>query len=496
MRGIAARLKPHLTGLSARLLVLTIVFVMISEVLIYCPSIARYREGLLEERIAAAHLASLALEVPPDNMVGAELGRQLLEHAGSLGIVLRRPATKALMLSDEMPPEIDAVYDLRQSSFLGLLADAFVTLAGDGSRYLRVIDESPRDPQVVVETVVSEGPIRQAMIKFSVRVLALSVFISLITASLVYFSLQWLFVRPLRGLTQSMVAFRENPEDGSLLVKPGTRNDEIGIAQREFAGMQRGLRDALVQNARLAALGTAVTKINHDLRNILATAQLVSDHLNVSDDPKVRRIAPTLLGAIDRAVALCTRTLRFVREGTTPLELSWFGLRDLVAEAADAAVPSARPSTIDNQIQPEFSLHADREQMFRVFQNLLRNAIEAGATRIMVRAWLESGSVRIDVADNGPGLPALARERLFRPFAGAGRSGGTGLGLSIARDLMRGHGGDIELVRTDADGTVFRLSLPAEPVERSGPPAGIPVLRTRGSERALPPSRGGGASAG
>ena len=468
MVGVISSLRDRFAGLSGRLLLLTIFFVMLSEVLIYCPSIARYRQVFLQERIAAAHLASLALEVPPDNMVSAELRDELLAQAGSYGIVLRLPSSKALVLAHDMPPRIDEVVDLRDSSAMMLIADAFRTMAGNGKRFLRVIDVSPRDPSIVVETVISEKPLRAAMLAFSARILGLSIVISLITASLVYLSLQWLFVRPLRVLTQSMVAFREDPEDGSRLVVPGARNDEIGIAEREFAGMQRGLRGALLQNARLAALGTAVTKINHDLRNILATAQLVSDHLNVSDDPKVRRIAPTLLGAIDRAVTLCTKTLRFVQEGASPLELSWFALRDLVAEAADAAIPTARPSTVDNQVQPEFSLHADREQLFRVFHNLLRNAIEAGATRIVVRAKVEGGAARIEIADNGPGLPPLVRERLFRPFAGAGRSGGTGLGLSIARDLMRGHGGDIELTQTGADGTTFRLSLPVEPVERTG----------------------------
>jgi C4-dicarboxylate-specific signal transduction histidine kinase len=82
-----------------------------------------------------------------------------------------------------------------------------------------------------------------------------------------------------------------------MLIRPGRRRDEIGRAQRELAQMQRRLPDALKQRARLAALGTAVTKINHDLHNILATAQLVSDHVSDSADPNMKRIAPTLLGA-------------------------------------------------------------------------------------------------------------------------------------------------------------------------------------------------------
>ena len=82
--------------------------------------------------------------------------------------------------------------------------------------------------------------------------------------------------------------------------------------------MQETVRQALRHNARLAALGTAVTKINHDLRNILSTARLISDGLADSEVPEVKRVTPRLLAAIDRAVALCTRTLSFTREGARP----------------------------------------------------------------------------------------------------------------------------------------------------------------------------------
>jgi signal transduction histidine kinase len=468
MKGHRGTLRTLFSGLSARLLLLTVFFVMLAEVLIYAPSIARYRLVHLEERIAAAHLASLALEVPSDNVVSDRLRQELLDHAGSHGIVLRRPHSRALMLSDGMPPAIDATYDLREANFVSLLAEAFGTLASDGSRYFRVIGVSPRDPAVQIETVIAERPLRMAMLDFSWRILALSIVISLITATLVFIALQRLFVRPLRGLTASMVAFREAPEDGRRVVRPGRRTDELGQAQRELADMQERLRGALRQRARLAALGTAVAKINHDLRNILASAQIVSERLAASQDPQVRRIAPTLLGAIDRAVTLCTRTLRFVQEGTPPLELSWVRLSELIGEVADAVFGlQDRAIVLENRVGPDFRLHADRDQLFRVLFNLMRNAFEAGAGRVTISASVESGTARIELADNGPGVPERLRGRLFEPFAETGRAGGTGLGLSIARDLMHGHGGDIVLAASGPEGTVFRLALPVEPVERA-----------------------------
>jgi signal transduction histidine kinase len=256
------------------------------------------------------------------------------------------------------------------------------------------------------------------------------------------------------------------------MMVPGRRTDEIGIAQRELADMQRGLRAALMQKTRLAALGTAVTKINHDLRNILATAQLVSDHLARTDDPNIKRIAPTLMGAIDRAVTLCTKTLSFAMEGGTELEMTWFPLRTLVDEIAEGT-PAVRDGrgVFDNRVDPDIRLLADRDQMFRVLFNLVRNAYEAGAEIVTVTASTETTQTTIEVSDNGPGLPEPVRQNLFRPFTGSTRVGGSGLGLSIARDLMRGHGGDIALRRSGPEGTVFHLTLPIEPGLRDRPPA-------------------------
>jgi len=450
-------------GLSARLLLLTIFFVMLSEVFIYAPSIGRYRVVYFQERIAAAHLASLALEVPSENLVSKKLQRELLDHARSYGIVLKRPASKSLMLSDDMPLQIDATFRMDEGSFMGLIGAAFDILLSDGSRTFRIIGQSPKDRNVVVETVIAERPLRDAMIDYSLNILGLSIVISLMTAVLVYASLQWLFVRPMRSLTAAMVSFRRAPEDATRLVKPGTRTDELGVAERELSGMQRGLRAALMQKTRLAALGTAVTKINHDLRNILATAQLVSDHLEVTEDPNVKRVAPTLMGAIDRAVTLCSKTLRFVQEGATELDVTRFGLAPLLDELSDAASTIGDGSAVlDSRVDARLELYADRDQMYRVLLNLARNAFEAGASRVTVRAHSEVGQVIIEVADNGPGLPDRVRSELFQPFARSTRAGGSGLGLSIARDLMRGHGGDIGLIRSSEEGTTFRLNLPVE----------------------------------
>jgi signal transduction histidine kinase len=203
-----------------------------------------------------------------------------------------------------------------------------------------------------------------------------------------------------------------------------------------------------------------VTKINHDLRNILATARLVTDGLAASAAPEVRRVAPRLLDAIDRAIALCTRTLDFSREGAPPLAPCRFLLASLIGEVAPDLGLSEQSMAIDCAVPPDLMIEADRDQLYRVLLNLARNAVEAGAHRLRFAAAREDRVIAIDVSDDGPGLPPKAQDNLFRPFFGSARPGGSGLGLAIARELMRAHGGELILVSTTGSGTSFRLILP------------------------------------
>jgi signal transduction histidine kinase len=449
------------TGLSARLLGLTFAFVMLSEVLIFAPSAGRYRVAYLEERLAAAHIAILALQAAPDQAVSDTLEAELLDHARAYLIALRRPDGVKLVLGGENTPMADATFDLRERGLVAMIGEAFMTLVQSRNRILRVIGSSPRHPEAIVEVVIDEAPMRSALIDYTQRILLLSVVISLITAGLLFFSLQRLMVRPMRRLTESMIAFREDPENGVARLPATRRRDEIGVAQRELVDMEEKLRAALHQKTRLAALGGAMTKVNHDLRNILATARLVSDRLADSGDPEVQRQTPILLRAIDRAVGLCSDVLQFTREGPPRLEHSRFRLGPLVDEVG-AFLPLLPDGgfAFVNQVGDNVELAADRDQLFRVLSNLARNAVEAKATRLEIAASVDGGRLCLTIADDGPGLPARARDKLFQPFAGSARPGGSGLGLAITRDLVRAHGGEVRLISTGADGTVFGIELP------------------------------------
>ncbi|MDA0238423.1 MAG: HAMP domain-containing sensor histidine kinase, partial [Proteobacteria bacterium] len=425
---------PFLRSLSARLLVLTIFFVMLGELLIYAPSIARFRTVYLEERIAEARLASIALETTPPAQVTTQLQQKILDFSNTYNIVLRQPKRSILALGDRPPPLVDLTVDLRKTGFLGSIRDTGQAMIQTKNRVMRVIGPAHNDPETIVEVLVDEAPMREAMYAFSNRVLALSIVISLVTASLVYLSLQWLMVAPIHRITESMMAFRVRPQDESVSPKPSSRSDEIGVAQRELAVMQQELRVSLAQKERLASLGSAVAKVNHDLRNSLSTAVLISDRIAESDDPDVKRVVPRLFEAMDRAIALCNHTLNFVKDAGPQVHASKFPLTDLVDDVG-AGIISSELGTIgtngirwDNQIDAAFEVEADRDQLFRAFTNLGRNAYQAGASTVCLEAKMEEDKIHIDVTDNGPGLPQKARDHLFEPFTSSTRPGGTGLG--------------------------------------------------------------------
>lgn len=448
-------------SLSARLLVLTIFFVMLSEVLIFGPSVARFRVSWLTERLGAAHLAVLALDATPDGMVSEMLRTQLLDHVDAIAVIVRRGASR-LVLSRDMPPTVDATIDLMDMSWPRLIRDAFATIGRTEARVVRVMGASPKSPEVVIELVIHEMALHDSLVDFAWRIFGLSLLISLITAALVYFALQWLMVRPMRRLTEYIVAFRENPEDESRSLRPSGRADEIGVAERELVAMQDDLRGALRQQSHLAALGTAVAKVNHDLRGILSSALVVSDRLETSNDPSVRSITPRIISSIERAVALCTETLDYVGKERAALRPRRFDLRALVEDvAAGIVVPDGRAFAVANEVAPGLEVTADRDQIYRVLHNLVRNAAEAGARKVAVAVRPNGAILELELRDDGPGLPPRAVQNLFKPFDGSAKAGGTGLGLAIAGELMRNHGGSLELVETGAQGTCFRARLPA-----------------------------------
>jgi len=306
-------------GLSAKLLLLTILFVMVAEIFVFVPSVSNFRRQWLMERLEAAKIASLAADAAPGGQLPEALRDELLERTKVNAIAVKRADQRQLIIEMDMPAEIDAHYDLRNASWLTLIADALMVYVAPDDRAIRVVGEPGMEKDEFIEVVMSEGPLKTAMIGYGLDILGLSILISIITAALVYLSLDALLVKPMTKLTWNIVRFSERPEDPTRIINPSGRRDEIGTAERELSAMQTELAGTLSQKSRLAALGLAVSKISHDLRNILSSAQLLSDRLGTVNDPRVQALVPKLLASLDRAIRLCARTLDYGASRFVPL---------------------------------------------------------------------------------------------------------------------------------------------------------------------------------
>lgn len=452
-------------SLSGRFLILTVIFVMLAEVMIFVPSVARFRQDFLELRLERAQIASLA--VLADDMLDAELERELLVNAGVFNVVLRRDEMRQLALSSPIPAAIHATYDLRDPSSVVLIGDAMATLFDPENRIIRVIGNPVRDGGLLIEVTMESGPLRAAMIEYGINILILSAVISTVTAGLLFAAVRVLLVTPIKGVVGHMQSYASAPEDARRIITPTARVTELREAEQALQSMQTQLTAALKQKERLAQLGGAVAKVSHDLRNILTSAQLFVDRIEGSEDPLVRRMAPKLVGSIRRAVSLCESTLAFGRAEEPPPSLLRVGVADIVAEVIDSERLAAGDHDISFSENVPFAmtLRADGEQLYRVIMNLVRNARQAiTATgkpgEIGITAWEDDEAWCIEISDTGPGLPQRARQHLFQPFQGGTTKGGAGLGLAISSELLRGHGGTLDLVRSDAGGTVFAIRLP------------------------------------
>ncbi|SOC17629.1 signal transduction histidine kinase [Rhodobacter sp. JA431] len=452
--------------LSGRFLVLTTVFVVLAEMLILLPGLANFREDYLLTRLERAQIASLAL-LTTDTMIEPDLEQELLDNAGVYNVVLRRDAARQLVLSSPIPQPIAATYDLREEPFWRLVRDALVVLVDPENHVVRVIGDPVQKGGLVIEVTLSTAPLRLEMIEYGLRLLALSAIVSVVTALLLFLLVRRLMVVPIKRVVAHMAAYADAPEDARTIIAPQARIEELRVAEEALASMQHQLTASLRQKERLAQLGQAVAKISHDLRNILTTAQLFADRMEDSEDPAVQRAAPKLMKSIGRAVNLCETTLAFGRAEEPPPKLAPVDLGALVAEVIEGEQAPASAAQVDfvTDVPKGLMIRADQEQLYRVLSNLARNARQA------IEATNQPGTIEfgagqsaegwwIRVQDTGPGLPEKARERLFQPFSGGVKKGGTGLGLAISAELVRGHGGRLDLVRTDATGTEFRLTLP------------------------------------
>ena len=452
-------------SLSGRLWLVATLAVLLSEIVVFLPYIAHERSSWMCGRVEDASIAVMASRGWMMDPAGHD---ELLRLSEAEAIRLTGRNGAVYTIGDVAMPT-DATIDLRQENLFDRIRRALRAILLRENRTVRVLDSSPFSPHPEVELWLQEGGLSRTLEQFAGDFAVLSLLIAGVTGGLVYLAVLLLLVRPMRRITGSIAAFRADPERTTPLDPSDVTvlaHDEISVAGQELAAMQHELRSALWRNARLAALGTVVAKVSHDLRGILTPALLTAERLQANADPRVQRSGEILVQAVERAADLVRRTLDYAREGPPPLDLAPVGLATLVSEAAETVRPQGSALRLINDVDPAILVRADRIQLFRVLANLMRNAAESGARRLHISAHHYNPTIAIEVADDGPGLPEKVRADLFRPFAGSTRRGGTGLGLAIARDLMVAHGGDIELLAAGATGTTFRLTLRTAEPER------------------------------
>lgn len=464
-------------SLSGKLLLLTIPLVMIAEVLVYVPSIANFYQNRLNDRVASANTAALVLDAAPSGMVPDSLARQILDSIGARAVAIKHGQQRRLLAIADMKTPVDRDVDMRSMMMGTAIYEAFEMMLTKADGSIRIIGPTSTGGQFI-EVVVDEKPLRRAMYRFSTNLLLSSLGISILTAGLIYLALHYLFVRPMRRVTANLVAFHAEPENPTRIIVPTDRADEIGQAERELADMQHDLVSMLHQKSRLAALGLAVSKINHDLRNLLASAQLISDQLATVPDPRVQRFAPKLVRSLERAIAFCQSTLSYGRAQEAAPDRRIVTLDPIVAEVRESlGLVSDTSIAWTTHIERGLTVDADPDQLFRVLLNLARNAAQAleqrgpdetSTSQIRISAKREGIVSIIEISDNGPGVPLKAREHLFEAFQSSARPGGTGLGLTIAAELVRAHGGQMRLVDSNI-GATFRIEIPDRPVELHAP---------------------------
>ena len=462
-------------GLSGKLLFLTVLFVMVAEILIYVPSIANFRLNWLNDRLAAAHTAALVLDAAPSGMVPESLAKQILASIGARAVAMKMGNQRRLLAANNVPSKIEQDIDMRNVSWWHAIMEAFDTLFfSQPSDVMRLVGPAPMAEGQFIEIILDEAPLRKAMLTFSVNILLLSLVISGVTAMLVFLALHYLLVRPMGRITANMITFRTDPENPARIIAESGRGDEIGTAETELAAMQRELASMLHQKNRLAALGLAVSKINHDLRNLLASAQLFSDQLSTLPDPKVQRFAPKLMRALERAIAFCQSTLSYGAAQEAPPERKTLEVEPLIEEVHEAlGLGLDVPIRWIVSVERGLTVEADHDQLFRVLVNVARNAVQALEARgardpardqIRITGRREGSVAIIEMSDTGPGVSDRARAHMFQAFQGSTRAGGTGLGLAIAAELVRAHGGDIRLV-PGTIGATFSITIPDRAVD-------------------------------
>ena len=482
-KSVAARRRS--IGVAGHLLLLTIGFVLLAMALFSASRLTAYRENWLRDRLMVAHSAMMLFGETGKELVPPELADKILDTVGAKSIVVALPDGRRLVAAPvgQTAPIAETVEIAEPASSTPLVSHStFRTMFAQPGSLARVIGKSQGDG-ATIDVTLDETPLIEALWRISRNFLVLSLIISAVVTCVLWLALWSMVIRPVRRLTSSIIAFGERPQESARVIAPSGRNDEIGRAEAALATMQSSLAHELRQRKRLAELGMAVARINHDLRNMLSAAQLISDRLSAIPDPLAQRLAPRLVATLDRAIQFCQSTLTYGgghEQAPTPRRFDLRELVRLLVETAEAERAGAVVYAID--IPPKFELLADPDHVQRVIENLCRNAAQVLVTRgaqngrptaIRLAAIRTDNVALIEISDTGPGFAPEQTAHIFEPFHLTTREGGTGLGLAIAADLVARNGGSISLAEAKSDdfycGARVLITLPTpDPAIRRG----------------------------
>jgi len=256
--------------------------------------------------------------------------------------------------------------------------------------------------------------------------------------------------RPMADLIKTIHMMADDPTVTQPIPESIRKIKDFDDLAQALELLQLNMVRILQHRERLAEIGEGVAKINHDIRNVLSSATLVSDALMASDDDNVRKSAPFVMRSLEQAVDLCQSMLDYLKQAPTPTYVN-FDLMVLLEEVKDA-------TSLEISYSGPRAMYADRGMMYRILLNLGRNAGTAGATALNIDVWRVGHLAIFDISDNGAGIPRDLWPTLFSPFKSRQSSGG-GLGLTIARDLALSQDAILKLSRSSEAGSEFRIQF-------------------------------------
>lgn len=460
--------------LRTRLIAIIATAVFILEIAIYLPMLANIRKAWLNKHFQGAKTISLVLPSDHNQPLNLKTQKNILDATSTLMIKVCKIDQCHTIAATQTPEAINHIVDLKAYSKWSSIRESLSTLLWGGNQNL-LVKGALFDPSMHTEALLKDDDLRASMIDFTKYFIFTSLLISLVAAFFIYVILQKLLLKPLRTIYENMLDFVLEPDNPNRIMVPTSRRDELGLAQRRLASIESKVQRDHARQKHLANLGLAVSKINHDMHNILASAQLLSDRLAKVQDPIVQKVSPQLVAAIDRATKYSQSVITYGRNQELPPKRKRFLLHPFIHNVYEHLVIAQREEIdFQNLVPKGIVIDADEDQLHRIITNLIRNAIQTlnetkppQATKsLIIEAERHGKSTFIHIKDNGPGLPLTAKTHLFSPFKGSTHRHGSGLGLAICEELIRAHGGSIHLDESTKIGAHFVLYIPDNPTTK------------------------------